>query len=202
MLEDEMAVFGANLMKVALNWRITGEDTVNVMWFRNDSGLGFIPAAQSLVEVLDDFWTTIRPEIAPAGVLAHIEFTDWSQPNGQFWLATFEQAGTRAGGVASNMVAACISWVTPFTGRSFRGRNYFSGLGEERIEGNNMVAGMRTAFLTAASGLIDDSNGAQIPLIVASFVHNGLPRPSAVMTNVAEARVAFQVRTQRRRMPR
>lgn len=98
-------------------------------------------------------------------------------------------------------VVACISWLTDYRGRSFRGRTYHVGL---------TVVGVTTSFLTAAYRLTLEAayqalrdNTYTDPLVrlaIVSRCFDGFWRAIGVATEVTSHKVDLPLDSQRRRL--
>lgn len=144
----------------------------------------------SMQDLANEFISWLREEILPllAQELVYtlIEVLELSVENGLYYGASIgtPNAGQDAGGVMPNEVAFCVSMRTNQSGRSYRGRKYYSGLGRADVTGNAISSTVATAFLAAHDDLrsrIEDTWGS---LVIVSRIQNGVTLPEAITTPV------------------
>jgi len=111
------------------------------------------------------------------------------------------------GSVADDMIPSQVCWVTrlttPSAGRSFRGRNYFSGMAESA----NDADGTPTAAFLVTAGILADQlyvqrTYTQAAGITATLQPQIFSRTLGIWTEVTEHTVEQQWATQRRRAER
>jgi len=99
-------------------------------------------------------------------------------------------------------VAACISFRTPIRGRSGRGRNYLSGLGENAVTGNQFGSSTASALTFAYNLLVDGIE--DMPgwtWVVVSRYTAGAPRALGVAYPITTAAFTdLNIDSQRRRL--
>jgi hypothetical protein len=101
-----------------------------------------------------------------------------------------------------NNVSLVFTKLTESRGRSYRGRYYHMGFGEDQIVSNTVDAAVVTSLTNALIGLMTPTiAGVQAPLVVVSRFTNNAPRSSAVVTPVTGWRTDGNVDSQRRRLP-
>lgn len=112
------------------------------------------------------------------------------------------EPGTVLQQAVSNNVALVVSMRTDLTGRSFQGRSYIAGLGDEDVAGNYIDVARATQFITDFVQLDANLAVEDTSLVIASFQHAGVPREEGVATRVTSYLVNTRVDTQRRRLPK
>lgn len=113
--------------------------------------------------------------------------------------------GTGGGGFAGQSMpgncALCVSLRTAFAGRSRRGRFYTIGMNELHQDGGVVSAAYSSAWLGALQDLADRVALQNWEWVIASFIDNGVPRPTGLVTPVtARVLVDSFVDSQRRRL--
>lgn len=96
-------------------------------------------------------------------------------------------AGT-PGGAPSNPLPNEVSWVckknSGIGGRSARGRYYHIGLTQAQVVGNNITTLDANGILSAMNLLRTNCDASNVPLMIASTRHNGVPRTSGILYHV------------------
>lgn len=100
-----------------------------------------------------------------------------------------------------NHVTLAVKLTTGLGGRSRRGRKYHIGLCESQVTMNQVVENVRAGMQIGYQQWIDDMLTFQYPIVIASFISNGIPRPSALVTPVTAALIEPTIDSQRRRLP-
>lgn len=113
--------------------------------------------------------------------------------------ATFGSGGTNP--LPSN-VALCVSFRTSSRGRSFRGRNYISGIDRNNLIGpNEFNSGYLTDVVTAYNALVDASSAGMTWGVFSRF-HNKVARTAGVFSPILTVLcVDNLVDSMRRRLP-
>lgn len=142
---------------VRVNGRIDGQKTINTLyWQVSGSGIDQVNltaladavdgwASSALVSPLSDDWS-----------YESVDAIDLSVPNSFQVTRSSAAPGESSSEAAPNNVAACISFQTVFSGRSFRGRNYIPGIPNDQINLNTM----ENAFMASLITIYDDLIGA------------------------------------------
>lgn len=135
--------------------RVDGQLTVNTLyWQVSGSGIDEVNlttlanavdnwANGSLVQPLSNDWAYERTDVI-----------DLSAPNSFQVTVSSPAVGESSAEAAPNNVAACISFQTVFSGRSFRGRNYIPGIPNDQITLNTMGTPFMTSLTTIYGALI------------------------------------------------
>src|SRR5919205_3795366 len=123
--------------RVVVNQTLKGVNIVNVLHYElRDGGTPETPTTASLNDFLDSFvadWVA-----GPLNhqnedlVLVSVQAPAVEDENGGSVIRAVGQSG--AGGAAAdpiaNVLAAVVSWRTPFSGRNARGRSYIAGISD------------------------------------------------------------------------
>lgn len=191
-------------VKIEIKCRKGGAPNINVVWgiVSVTVDLGKL---QEIALAVEDWWDThMQPLMSGSLSFEGVTVTDWSEEAGlqyDYDLIT-PLTGTASGTDTPSNVAAVTTFLTPYSGRSFRGRVYNPGLTDAQITTNTLgtvyVASMLTAWVNFGIAM-DDINVAHV---VASFVHDNAPRTTAVGTPIITYSMNNVVDTQRRRIPK
>lgn len=98
-----------------------------------------------------------------------------------------------------NNVTLAVKWITGLRGRSYRGRTYIPGLAQAFTVGNQISAGMLTAYNTAYQALLSGLL-AGWTFGVNSQYASKLPRGTAVFTPITGFTIETNVDSMRRRL--
>lgn len=111
--------------------------------------------------------------------------------SGQYSLdITPPDAGSRTQDSLPGSVAFCVSLKSALAGRRFRGRKYFSGLGEEDVFQNGLDSGVAGGIVAAINDLITALAGGGTPLSI--FSATGLTLVPVVNAVATDLRVDSQ----------
>lgn len=193
-----------NCVKIELIFRKNNAPVVNIIWGEYDVGPGLIDL-QDLSEAVEDWWNTVRKDQCVASMaLEEVRVTDWNEENGMQYVNIVSPpiAGTNAGTDLPSNVAAVVSFYTPYSGRSFRGRNYLSGIPEASISANSIGTAYLAAMISDYAALAAAMLTLGYRHTIASFYSGGAPRAVGVSTPVIDYGGDNVVDTQRRRIPR
>jgi len=159
----------------------------------------------ALAVVIKAWWETyIQPLQTSQVSLVRIELTDITEEAGQQVIYTggLPLSGDEGAAPLPNNVTLSVKLTTGFSGRSKRGRQYFIGLvNTQLLDNNHVILGLVTALQDAYSALIDAISDAGWTMVIASFVSGGLPRTTALLTEVISSSVNQTLDSQRRRLP-
>lgn len=112
------------------------------------------------------------------------------------------EPGTRVQASEPNNVAICISFRTALRGRSFRGRNYISGLGVSDVTGNTFDQNLLDAIVEGYQSLVDTPLLGDTSWSVVSRFTNNEPREAGEAVPILTAlSIDNVIDSQRRRLP-
>lgn len=196
----------ANTAKVTIRSLVDGQTMINDLGFRNTvSGSSDPIELGDLALAIQNWYTAaVIPNLSEDVVYGVTRARDLSTDPG----FEAEVSGSSVGGVgteaAPNNVCAVPSFRTGIAGRSFRGRNYISGVPNADILINVLSSGFVLAMIDAYSQLLP--GGSILPAnwewVVISYFSGGVVRPSGLTSAVTS--VIFTdtvVDSQRRRLP-
>jgi hypothetical protein len=194
-----------NTMMCALIYDQAGEVTQNTLFFSRTFGLD-PETLETAAAQLANWW--------------FVYLSDWQSVNVQLrnviaadlttitsYVATYTPSSVTGGNSEAaplpNNVSGCISFRTPFRGRSFRGRNYTVGMTLDFLaSANTMTSAYMTAVQTAYNTLVTAPPEETLTWVVASRFSGGLPRAEGIVTPITSAGFANNVTdSQRRRLP-
>lgn len=192
-----------NGVKIEIKFNKNGALVVNIIWVRVSVSITTSLLSNLTAAVITWWDTHMQPLTNPSMSLIEVIATDMSVEDG----VTYEDglvtplAGTDTGADLPSNIAFVVSFLTEQSGRSYRGRNYLAGISEPRVSGNTIQTIYVAAVLTAYAQLKLALSAEGADHCVASFQHNGAPRPAGVLTDIIEYRADNVVDTQRRRIP-
>jgi len=156
-----------------------------------------------LAGVLDTWYTSDGASLMSANCAATlIKLTDLTSSSGPtVAIAPTTTAGTRTGAVLPAQSAMVVSLITTKRGRSFRGRNFWSGrVNPDQQTVTTWTASAATDFDNAYASLLAQTSSNGFDLSVLSRYENGVRRTVGVDTAVVVATAKTQMATQRKRL--
>lgn len=146
------------------------------------------------IDVFDTWGTNIMGNLCSNTVLTEVQLTDIGAAGG----ATASYGTSLAGGSSASPLppqnCMVLSWKTGRAGRSYRGRTYLPGIGEDKVDGGGTIVGtFSNGLRLAAQQVLEDLATAGYPLIV-------LSRTLSLGTAVTSVAVDSRIDTQRRRL--
>jgi hypothetical protein len=193
-----------NVAKLELNFRLQGEDLVNILHIQAPAAIGALEVA-AIAGFGFALWNgNLQVFMSNEIALESVVCTDLTIEDGQQF--TFVPQTPSFGLVASqsmpNNIALVASHRTGRSGRSYRGRTYLGGIPETAVAQNQVsaqyasdIAGIWELWRTQTE---DDGYFH----VVVSRVQNKIVLPEAIATPVRITQVGRRIDTQRRRLPR
>jgi len=179
----------------------------SVPWFVTMGFKSAVPVSPAILANLYgvlDSWMTSDGETLISGncSIDGVKLTDLTTSTGPTYSNVFTAtAGTRAGSVVPAQTSMVVSFATGLRGRSYRGRNYWSGrvaTDQQTVTTwtSTVVAEFHSKYLdlTAAAG------AAGFTLCVLSRQNGGVRRTVGVATPVTSITVRGAIGTQRKRL--
>lgn len=203
----------ANTIQAELRQTLGGEPLMNVLHFEKNTQPTVSDMTALGNEIVDWWATNVAAWLSSNLSLIEVYLTDLTSQIG----ATVSMvSGLPVVGVVntesmSANVAACLSFKTPFRGRSYQGRNYIAGLPITSVLLNmidsNVTLGLRTAYslLSGFPASVGFSHVVVSRYSGYTIVNNKkipTPRAAGITSNVnAYKFTTDSVRTQRDRLP-
>lgn len=165
----------ANCVQVRLLWVVGGQLAVNVL---NSSAASGVVVNQALADTLGSAikttWTTnLAPRMVAGTSLVRVAVRDMRVPNStEFLDGGAAVVGTGVGDALPPNVAACITFRTAQSGKSFRGRAYIGGFSEAE----NTVGGLIST--AASTGALNFFNGVKNNMTASNLTFAVASRPS------------------------
>lgn len=192
-------------VKVCMRFVKGGQQCCNVFHVKID-----VPADESVLTAIGEIFTTswidhLQAQTSTDTTLEAVEVTDISTAGGIGieYATGLPQTGTLGGGIMPNNVTVATKLTTGRTGRSYRGRFYYTGISGSHLtaDGQHVVAGLQPIIQAFIEQLLTNLglNGWQ--LAVLSLFTGGAPRAAGVLTEVLGALVNSTLDSQRRRLP-
>jgi len=188
-------------IKVAMNAVQNGVPIVNVYHVRGTAPIT-LEQLEDVGQVFVDWWEELRMGVHQSVVMQDITVTDISVANGQQHQETTfaNPAGNVSTAATAANAAAVISWRTPNTGRSFRGRTFVGGIPNAALTNAQEMTTTQAAFYAVtAFSLIDALQTAGKALAVLSKYSAGVLRVAGLLTDIVNVIVDVKVDSQRRR---
>lgn len=144
-----------NVALITISGRVDQQLTVNDLSFEVSGGGITSVNLGNLTDAVENWVSTsLAPSLADVWTCSQVHGVDLSVPNGvQASSGSIAQGGSSSE-AAPNNVAACVSFETGFSGRSFRGRNYVPAIPNDEIVLNTMQGTFMSNMLTAYGALI------------------------------------------------
>lgn len=200
----------ANVAEVELRMRLAGQSIENTLYFQFASGPS--PAELSALggDILD-WWVASYGGLVTSNVqLIEVNCTDLTSATGpQVATPATDTFGTGGTSTLSNNVALCVSFRTANRGRSFRGRNYISGISTTQlVDSNTFEVSYAEAVHDAYNGLNSALSVSADWVVVSRFSGKSgtPPRPTPRVAGIATLVTAVvivdrTVDSMRRRLP-
>lgn len=192
-----------NVMKVALE--LVQDSQLMALTFNFLKGSAVVPADLSAMATAMATWYTtyLKPQLVNTCSLTGVRVTDQTNLSAPSFFLPISppEAGTLAGTPEPNNVAVVVTERTNFRGRSYRGRNYVPGQGQNQQVSPTIIAlGQATALAGAWAQLSTVETATSTLHVVVSRYANGAPRLSAVMSEITSYTVDQKYDSQRRRL--
>jgi hypothetical protein len=175
-----------NTVRVAVDYISTyGERATNVQHFRNTEDpptlVNMAALATQLEAWYENEWAPVASDDWQTDV---ITITSLAVEDGLQYSRAFTVNGEAAAPSLPAQDTLAMSTRTGFTGRSRRGRMYHVGLAESFVEGSTVNSTAYAALLAAYNALYVDIGVGEWQWVVASFVEDGGPRSTALVTPI------------------
>lgn len=181
-----------------------GNQANNILYFQDEAaGAPATRLAQLQAEIVDWLgasWDTVANENWSA---VGLDLRYMNDESDFFLTDSLDIPGTLIGNALPSEVTIAISLRTGKTGRSFRGRLYHVGMGEDNADGDLISEGYRSNLIAAYASLVADPQVNDFYWGVVSFVSDGVPRTSGILTPYSQVTIVDRiVDSQRKRKPR
>lgn len=165
------AVVIPSTLKIECEGTVSGRPWVNVFHCLKPAVYPEETAAAIAGRFRTDFYGQFLDSLKTTWTCTTQRVTDISTATGSQYEYNTAVVGTASNELLSPDTALCVTWLTVFRGRSFRGRNYLAGF----TEASNTADGhIEAATITNVQGgvdlLIDNMSAAGTDLMVASRV--------------------------------
>lgn len=193
-----------NVAEADMNFTLDGEQ-MQMTFYGLYNAQPTIPELGTFGEILAAWFISDLDGAVHSGcILQNVTVTDLTEPSGHQYIASTDlpHAGVAGGAHLPNNVAIVVSKRTNRTGRSYRGRNYISGLtGANLADDNHITSALQTLLTLAYFNLKDLLETEGIDMVVVSRYSGGLPRDLGVSELVTNFTVDTTLDSQRRRLP-
>jgi hypothetical protein len=197
-----------NVARVEMIYSYFGSNIENVYHVLNEGGWdesSLTALASTFQTWEDDEVSSLRSNDISLITIRAVDLTTETSPGIEVPVTPPIAGGNVVAGLPGN-VTASIKMLTGLRGRSFRGRSYFVGLGENQVTGNSLVSATRDAIVdayeTLAASLIGDSLALVVLSLYSGVDEEGhpIPREAGVATPVTSFAMDLDTDSQRRRL--
>lgn len=196
-----------NGIRVGVEYTLSGETVVNVYHVTRTAPV-VTANLTALAEIFLEWWDeddTVGAKDSFSNDLAlfRVVATDVSELGGEqvINVPVTPIPGASSTDSAPNNVAWCVGLRTGLVGRSYMGRNYYCGFSDVAWAGNILDAGIAAAHLDHLSNLQVSLAAEGFTWVVASYQNLGLPRTTAVGSEITSFQADTIADSQRRRLP-
>lgn len=174
-------------VEVEVRMQLAGQRIENTLYFSKSGGWDIASATTLGNDVLVWWATLYNQELANDLELIEVVVSDLDVVD-SFQVSlpapTPHPRGVNTSDALPSNVALCISFRTPFRGRSFRGRNYISGLPAGSVVGNVVSTTVADAMQSAYETLPFSTTSAGGTWVVVSRFTDNAPRVTGVATPI------------------
>lgn len=192
-------------VEAEMRMRCEGQRVENTLYFHKVSGWN-VAGATDLANELLTWWTAqYAPQLSSNLSLNEIAITDLSSATGFSHEQAAPVPNPTGGSIDDNLplnVALAVSFRTSNRGRSFRGRNYITGIPISQVSGSLVDGPFIASLQDAYEALIGIASGLDASWSVVSRFHDNAPRTTGIATHITSAIIVDNVvDSQRRRLP-
>lgn len=198
--------FSGTVAKSSIEMLLFGQIIVNTLWHeKTDEEEWNVGSLVSLNTGLANWWSSFFAE-AVSGSVDLMRIISWKMDHPESlyseYTPTSPLSGQLSGSCAPSGTCVAIKFASTLTGRSYRGRNYISGIPETYIGGNQILGSYRELLLTQYDQLHAEVVAeVECQHVVASKRHNNAWRAAGVTVPVAEYSVVnLDIDSQRNRL--
>lgn len=162
-----------------------GEDAKNVMHFRHTPG-AITSGAMDALKALVQAWITTdwAPTASDSWQTDLMVIRDMTLQDGMIKQYVVSDNGLDPSGGLPAQNTVAVSWRTGFAGPSRRGRTFHVGLRAADRLGSTIQPASVTTLVAAYTELINKFDGEDWEFVIASFISEGEPRVTALLTPV------------------
>lgn len=193
-----------NVLQTEVLQRLDGQRIENVLYFQSSQAITL--AAVNTLHATIQQW--IEDFLAPSRsfnlTFVGLYSTDLTTQSSPTYSTTFPApiAGSDTDPSLPNNVALSVQFRTNARGRTSRGRNFATGIGEGEVVANTVSTNFVNSLITAYQELFFSILTAPWTPVVLSRFENGNPRVSGLARNITGVAVVDTVvDSQRRRLP-
>jgi len=193
-----------NTAKVAVHYTLFDQVIVNTLWFEKiDETLWTGAQLNTLCANVWDWSSTVLLSLLSNDLrLTLVDAVD--QTNAASFYGSFSTTSIPGEIVSQSLPSgSCVTvkFSSDLTGRSYRGRNYISGIPQSVVDDNAVIDTFATSLTSAFYALPTMVSGLDCNHVIASHYHNGAPRTTGVTVVVQDYHmVDLFIDSQRRRL--
>lgn len=187
--------------EIRMIWQ--GERVENTLYFEKTGGWSFLDQVAFTADLREWWVTNCLPGQSNTLLLSSVYTRNLTTQAGSMSELSGNGAlGSTGSPTLPNNVSIAVSFRTSLVGRSFRGRNYWAGLCEDQVTGNNVVSEHLGFILDAYDALFAVATAAGAEWVIVSRYANNVARETGVTTPVTNVvMVDPGVDSMRRRLP-
>jgi len=175
----------ADTARVRMVYSYLGEEVMNVFYWKGDAPL-IASDLSGLVDEVHTAWAANQKAHQLTGLtLLFIEATALDTDGGAQVTLPVNETGIIAGAGYPGGVTIAIKFSSGLSGRSNRGRMYWTGIGESQASGNVLLDAVATAFVADMTNFFDAVETATgLTHVVVSYCNDGAWRTTGVATPI------------------
>lgn len=183
-------------VRASIRMTCEGKNLVNTLWFRHLGGFTEVEGAE-LADQLD-LWAAGFLNAQLVTAVTYQETTVYDMRSADSWVVINDDNTGATGDIVGSTLplnaAMTVTFNTARRGRSYRGRNYISGLAEASASGTVFSGSAPTNMEQAYEELLgSDFTGIGWVWVVASRVQNGVELAAGVTTPVTGVRANTRI---------
>lgn len=157
----------AGAARVDIRYNLTsGQQVQNVLFIAKPEPFDALATAASIRAVWE---STVMPFLTNNVILTEVQVTDYSAPGGATGAASSGVAGSSTSSALPPNCTIALSWRTGLAGRSYRGRTYLPGIGEDKVSSGGVIdSSFVTSLLGMGTALIAAMASEDAVMVVAS----------------------------------
>lgn len=191
-------------VKVAVHYLLFSQQWINTLWFESQGSTSW--NGSTINQLCEDVWTWADAEIMSIlsndCFLTLVDGVDQSAPSSFYGsYAASPVIGSAAAQSAPSGVCITVKFASDLTGRSYRGRNYVSGIPSTGISDNEVTSTFANALIGAYDLLSTYLTLADVYHVIVSHYTGGAERAAGVTVNVQDYQIVdYNLDSQRRRL--
>lgn len=191
----------SNTIKVAINGVLTGQECINVFHFKAPSSVTEA-LMDNLAADVETWLDSFKALVTSSWSCTSVTLTDLTTSSGLSKTYGFStKTGTLSGAPKPNNVSAVVTSRTNSRGRSFRGRTYIGGVGDNSTDTTlDLDPTWMSSVASVFVSLLNSSAFHSCVISIVSYFANKVVRGAAVVTPITAFSMDSHIDSQRRRL--